>query len=55
MDEAAAADNLAEFRKREEGVAVLPVCCLTQEGLTAVKNEIHRMVKAYTGENNPQA
>jgi GTPase len=45
MDEPAAADNLAEFRREEAGIEVLPISAGLGEGLEEFKDRIRRMVQ----------
>ncbi len=44
MDEAAAAKHLRRFRKLNS-VDVLPISCLTEEGIPQLKEELHRRVR----------
>ena len=43
MDEDAAAANLAKFRKRYARVAVIPISCLSEEGLPALRKELLKL------------
>jgi GTP-binding protein len=45
MDEAASKANLRSFRRRFPKTEILPVCCITQEGLPEVKERIYQMVR----------
>jgi GTP-binding protein len=44
MDEDIAAKNLRRFRKLNQ-VDVLPISCLTEEGIPQLKEELHRRVR----------
>ena len=45
MDEAAAKANLRSFRRRFSKTEIMPVCCITQEGLPEVKERIYQIVR----------
>lgn len=45
MDEPGAAEHLAEFRERFPEVDVLPISCMTEEGIPELKEQIYRIVK----------
>lgn len=45
MDEPGAPEKLAEFREAYPDVDVLPISCLTEEGIPQLKQRIYRIVK----------
>lgn len=45
MDEDAAAENLKIFRKRHKGLDIIPISCLSEEGIPKLKSEIYDICK----------
>lgn len=45
MDEDAAAENLKTFRKRHKGLDIIPISCLSEEGIPKLKSEIYDICK----------
>lgn len=45
MDEGAAAENLKAFRRRHKGLDVIPISCLSGEGIPKLKSEIYDICK----------
>lgn len=45
MDEEIALENLKEFKKKFPKVEVLPISCLSEEGIPELKNAIYKMCK----------
>jgi GTP-binding protein len=45
MDEEIAAKNLKAFRKRFKKVEVMPISCITEEGIPELKERIHELVR----------
>lgn len=43
MDEEAAVENLKRFKKKFPQVEVIPISCLSEEGIDELKREIHRL------------
>ena len=45
MDEPAAAGNLKKFKKKYPKLDIIEISCLSEEGIPALKDEIHKAVK----------
>ncbi|MBO6102962.1 MAG: GTPase ObgE [Opitutales bacterium] len=47
MDEPAAAENLKAFKKKFPNVEIIPISCLSEEGIGELKSEIYKKCKAH--------
>ncbi len=54
MDEDAAASNLKKFKKKFPKLDVIPISCLSEEGIPKLKEEIYTLVKAARQAETPQ-
>ena len=57
MDEPAAGVNLAKFKKRYPKVELIPISCLTEEGIPRLRKELLKRVKKMRAKekNSPRA